>query len=735
MSRRAELILKVALPVPLRRSFDYLIEEQQLTAQPLPGVRVRVPFGRTRNYTGIVLGVAHSSELPRERLKKVISIIDPQPLFDNTLLRLLEWASDYYQHPVGEVLFNALPAALRRGQPLTDKTRLVWQLTHAGRLMNSTDFQRAPAQARLLDMMQTWPSDDLQSELKQSPWRGPLQALLKKGVVQRTPVVTAPLPRTIITSHLTLNTEQQQAAASVIAHLDQAQRYLLYGVTGSGKTEVYMEVIRGVLAAGRQALILVPEIGLTPQIVQRLQQGIDCHLVMLHSALSDSERLRAWNDARDGSASIILGTRSAVWVPMKNPGVLIIDEEHDLSFKQQDGFRYSARDVAIMRSKLHKVPIILGTATPSMETTYNADTGKFISLTLSSRTGGAQHPVIGIVDIRAKQMHGALSPELVAAITGELHSQRQVLLFLNQRGFSPVIMCHACGWLAKCPRCDTRMIYHKRRHVYVCHRCDKQEQPATACPDCGSQELIQIGHGTERLAETLAELFPTARILRIDRDSTRRKDSMKKMLEQIQEGNADILIGTQMLAKGHHFPKLTLVGIIDSDRGLFSTDFRASERMAQLFIQVSGRAGREDLPGKVLIQTHCPQHPLIQAMINFDYREFARIIMHERREAGLPPYSYLALLRAEDYRGAAVERFLSEAKELLPVDSTGLEVFGPMPAILEKHAGRLRYQLLIQTTDRRLLQRTMEPWSKALENLPSAKRVRWSLDVDPQELV
>ena len=370
-----------------------------------------------------------------------------------------------------------------------------------------------------------------------------------------------------------------------------------------------------------------------------------------------------------------------------------------------------------------------------MESIQNVHSGKFISLTLANRTGNSRHPAISIIDLRNKQMFGAISAGLVEAIATELGNRQQVLLFLNQRGFSPVILCHACGWMAKCPRCDTRMIYHKHINAYTCHRCNSQSRPVSECPDCGGKELLPVGHGTERLADTLVELFPTARVLRIDRDSTRRKGAMQQMLEQINTGDADILIGTQMLAKGHHFPKLTLVGIIDSDRGLFSTDFRASERLAQLFIQVSGRAGREDLPGKVIIQTHYPLHPLILSMIDYDYHEFAKIILRERQQANLPPFSYLTLLRAEDYQGPAVERFLTEAKNCLISTNAGLEILGPMPAIVEKQAGRFRYQLLIQSNDRNLMQRTLEPWGKSLENLKSAKTVRWSFDVDPQELV
>ena len=729
-----QLILKIALPVPLRRCFDYLVHEHMLDQPPQPGLRVKVPFGKAKTLTGMVLDTAHGSELPPDKLKYVSSFIDAVPLFDSIHLQLLEWAAGYYHHPVGEVLLGTLPVTLKTGKPAKKVAAYCWQLTETGRLTDPGDLRRAPKQARLLQLLSTLPAEQLQQQLQQREWRAALNALAKKDMVHRTEYVPLEFSREQPQKRISLNQAQRQAADTVCGTLDAAQRYLLYGVTGSGKTEVYIEIIRKVIAAGRQALVLVPEIGLTPQFVDRIRNSINTRLAVMHSSLADGERLQSWLDARDGRASVILGTRSAIWTPLKNPGLFIIDEEHDLSYKQHEGFRYSARDIAIMRAKLSGVPIVLGSATPSMESLQNVENGKFTLLTLAGRTGDAGHPSIRLIDMRNRQMVGALSGEMVNAVSSELQKKHQVLLFLNQRGFSPVIMCHACGWIAKCDRCDRHMIYHKQQNKFSCHHCNSQSRLASKCPDCGGNELLQIGHGTERLAETLSEQFPEARILRIDRDSTRRKGAMKKMIDMINAGDADILIGTQMLAKGHHFPKLTLVGIIDSDRGLFSADFRAGERMAQLFIQVSGRAGREGEKGTVLIQTHYPRHPLIQSMADCDYTEFSKLILQERRETNLPPYSYLAMLRVEDYQLANIEHFLADARELLATTGEGLEIHGPMPAILEKKAGRLRYQLVIQSNNRGLLQHTLEPWSRALEALGSAAKVRWSLDVDPQEM-
>ena len=728
------LVLRIALPVPLRRCFDYLVDQSTLDFPLQPGLRVKVPFGKSRSITGILLGSAQHSELPAGKLKYISGFIDREPLYDPVHGQLLDWAAGYYHHPIGDVLLGTLPVPLKAGKPAIKKIAYTWQLTQNGRQLDPDELRRAPRQAQLLRLLQTAPAGELGYQLKQPGWRTALTALAQKGLISKTEFITPESRPATNTKRITLNGAQQLATASVCDSLDAGKSFLLYGVTGSGKTEVYIEIIRKVIAAGRQALVLVPEIGLTPQLVDRIQNSIDTRLAVLHSSLSDGERLQSWIEARDGQAPVVLGTRSAIWTPLKNPGVFIIDEEHDLSYKQQEGFRYSARDVAIMRSKLTGVPVVLGSATPSMESLRNADNGKSTLLTLSSRTGAAEHPAIRLIDIRARQMVGALSRELVEAVTDELQHKRQVLLFLNQRGFSPVIMCHACGWIAKCSRCDRRMIYHKHLNKYSCHHCNSQSRLESRCPECGGEELLQIGHGTERLAETLTELFPQARILRIDRDSTRRKGSMKKMIDMINAGDADILIGTQMLAKGHHFPKLTLVGIIDSDRGLFSADFRASERMAQLFLQVSGRAGREDQKGTVIIQTHYPHHPLIQSMVDCDYNEFSKLILEDRREANLPPYSYLAMLRVEDYQLDNIEAFMADAGNLLAEADPGLEVLGPMPAILEKKAGRLRYQLVIQSNNRGLLQRTLEPWSRSLESLASAGKVRWSLDVDPQEM-
>ncbi|MBI4006231.1 MAG: primosomal protein N', partial [Gammaproteobacteria bacterium] len=499
---------------------------------------------------------------------------------------------------------------------------------------------------------------------------------------------------------------------------------------------VYIQCIKHIITMGKQALILLPEIGLTPQFIERFERQLNVDIAVLHSALQDRERLHAWLRARDGRALVVLGTRSAIWTPFQQLGIIIVDEEHDLSYKQKDGFRYSARDLAMIRSQQENIPVVLGSATPSMESLQNAVKGRYKELKLGRRAGGARLPRINILDIRASKMHGAVSQTLLESIQYCIEKNQQALLFLNRRGYAPVIMCHDCGWVFKCSRCNIQMTYHKHNNKLCCHHCGHVEKLINNCHECNSHKIIEIGHGTQRLAETLEKILPSAHLIRIDRDSTRRKGAMQSMLNDIHSGGVDILIGTQMLAKGHHFPRVTLVGIIDADRGLYSADYRASERMAQLILQVSGRAGRAENPGTVIIQTHHPEHPLLTTLIEHGYAKFAELVLRERKEALLPPFSYHALLRAEAHDMQLSRKFLTDAKSRLPAtNKLQMEIFGPIASPIEKRAGRYRMQLLLQSTDRSRLRQILEPWVKILEQIPSARKVRWSLDVDPQDML
>jgi primosomal protein N' (replication factor Y) (superfamily II helicase) len=729
-------ILNIALPVPLRRSFDYKAGDIPLE-NLRPGMRILVPFGKHQQRAGILTGISNKTDISPGKIKNILSIIDSQPILSKSDLKLLQWTADYYHHPIGEVIFNTLPAILKQGKPAALKKRYHWSLSEKGRNIDPAMLTRAPKQMALHSLMlsqqQGLSATEIETHLLHS--RAPLQALHEKGLVEKSESTDATNFLAIDKADVKLNSEQKQASKQVIKSLGSSQAFLLDGVTGSGKTEVYIDIMQAVVAQGKQVLILSPEIGLTPQLVNRITSRIQARIVVLHSGLSDTERLQAWLEARNGDAAIVIGTRSAIWTPLKRPGLFIVDEEHDLSYKQQEGLRYSARDIAVMRGNLSRTPVLLGSATPSMESLRNIELQKFQLLRLNKRAGKAETPLVKIIDLRNRAMQGAVSQTLLKAIEKELSNSKQVMLFLNRRGYSPTIMCHHCGWIADCERCDMHMTYHKQRNCLSCHHCDRQHPLPDVCTDCGAAQLLELGHGTERLTETLTECFPEARILRIDRDSTRRKGSMETMINSINDGKADILIGTQMLAKGHHFPKLTLVGIIDADGGLCSTDFRASERMAQLFVQVSGRAGREKTAGTVIVQTHFPDHPLLNSLIKDGYREFTRVLLHEREQTNLPPYSYLALLRSESHQHSEAREFLHKAAALLKDQGRHLEIYGPIPAPMEKRAGKSRMQLLVLSNKRSTLRQALQSWSALIEKLPAAKKVRWSLDIDPQDMM
>ncbi|MFZ5588112.1 MAG: primosomal protein N' [Pseudomonadota bacterium] len=663
-------MLRVAVPSPLRQTFDYLPPKDCVRTALIPGTRLRVPFGRTQT-VGVLVELSTTSQVARARLKPALAALDDAALLPAELLALMQWAGAYYHHPLGEVILGALPPPLRQGKP--------------------PQAVRAP----------------------------------RKTTEIETAVSIAPPP---------LNADQQRAVAALSAALDAAQPFLLDGVTGSGKTEVYLSVIEQALARGAQALVLVPEIGLTPQLVQRFRERFSAPLAVMHSSLSDGERLRAWLAARDGTASIVLGTRSAVFAPLARPGVFIVDEEHDLSFKQQDGFRYHARDVAVMRARRANVPIILGSATPSLESLYNVQQGRYRRLVLASRAGASRAPVMRVLDVRRQTLDGGLSPMLLQGVARHLGEGGQALLFLNRRGYAPMLICHECGWVASCARCDARLVFYQTQRRLRCHHCAAERAADAQCPACGCVDLRTVGQGTERVEQHLARHFPHAGIVRIDRDSTRRKGSMQAMLDDVHAGRSQILIGTQMLAKGHHLPNVTLAAILDADQGLFGVDFRAAERMAQLIVQVAGRAGRAGKPGEVLIQTHHPDHPLLRTLITQGYGAFAATALEERALSELPPYSYLALLRAEAVKAEAPLDFLRAAHAQAPA-AHAVQLFGPVAAPMERRAGRYRAQLLVQAPQRAALHRFLTAWLPELEALKLARKVRWSLDVDPMEMI
>lgn len=726
-------ILQVAIPTHVAQIFDYLLPSGEKESLLSPGIRVRVPFGKNQTYIGIVVGITHQSLCPPEKLKPIIEILDDQPILSEELLKLLQWASCYYHYPIGEVIATALPTLLNKGTPASVQTLTQqgqWILTEIGQGIEPENLPKSQhRQALLLSLFQKHLAGLSEHHMVShlSNPRPTLRALQKKGWI-------IPLQSSVAEMPLLLNAAQEQTVQQVCQHLGQFYPCLLDGVTGSGKTEVYLQIIQKVIDQGHQALILVPEINLTPQMVNRFKQRFTVPIALFHSRLNDQERLEAWLYARDGKVPIVIGTRSAVWTPLKHPGIFIVDEEHDASYKQQESFRYSARDVAVVRAQRAQVPILLGSATPSLDSLYNVASKRYHHLVLSERAGMAVHPTFHIVDLRFQPSRGSLSPQLKKAITQRLANKQQILLFLNRRGYAPILMCYQCGWVAFCEHCDAHLTYHETSKELLCHHCGTTRSLDLHCPKCQHPKVYLVGLGTERVEEHLQKQFSEAKIVRIDSDSTRSRHAMHTLLERIHEGEADILVGTQMLAKGHHFPKVTLVGIINIDGGLYGMDFRATERMAQLLVQVAGRAGRAEEPGEVIIQTHHPHHPLLTRLIRHGYSIFAQAALEERQQAALPPYTRLALLRAEALDAQHAKDFLLLAKSTAQqFNYEAVTLWGPVFAPMKKRMGWYRAQLLLQSPQRESLHQLLSQWLSTLP--PSSNKIRWSLDIDPQDLL
>jgi primosomal protein N' (replication factor Y) (superfamily II helicase) len=723
-------IFQVALDTPLDKVFDYLAPDMLDVAV---GMRVQVPFGRgNRSRVGVVVGISTHSDFALEKLKPIQAVLDDCPLFGDAMLDLLRWAAHYYHYPLGQVIATALPTLLNQGRAANLPGVTVWRATATDCALEN--LKRAPAQQRVLEFLRAHPPSMAESDLRiHLPGaHRVLKELQKKALIESfTEIPPCPVPNTAQIAPPDLNADQEAAVAQV--EYGRFQVYLLHGITGSGKTEVYLRLIARVLEQGRQALVLVPEINLTPQMLARFEARFRAPMAVLHSQLSDSERLLAWLRARNGEATIVIGTRSAVWTPLARPGLIVVDEEHDLSYKQASGFHYSGRDIAIRRAQLNQVPIVLGSATPALESLYNARQERYRYLTLKQRAGEAKPPRIRIIDMRNQYARANLSNLLRQEIRACLDAGQQVLLFIGRRGYAPTLMCQSCGWVADCRHCSAHLSLHRRDGRLHCHHCGATQAPPLVCPACAGTELNLLGHGSERIEEKLSEYFPQARIMRIDSDSTRRKHAIHEMLEQIHAGAADILVGTHMLTKGHDFPNVTLAGVITLDSGLFSSDFRAPERTMQLLIQVAGRAGRAQAAGQVLLQTWHPQHPLLLQILNEGYLACAETLLEERRLAALPPFSYLALLRAEARQEKTLNQFLHAAAQALhDLHLPELQVWGPVAAPLERKADHFRGQLLLQSPRRDILHHALDHWLPGLPQL--APSLRWSLDIDPLDL-
>ena len=725
-------ILQIALDVPLDRLFDYLDGGFDVQI----GQRVVVPFG-ARKVVGVVVGISDKSEFAIEKLKAITQVFDGEPPLDAETFGLLRFCADYYQYPFGQALLASLPTRLRQIEPAVSRKQFLYTFTPEGLQANIDEIPaRQAVQRKIFTALQQGALTESALKEISASWRPAIEAFRAKGWVLAEQVLAGfkssnePVPPPL------LNEEQTFAVNQVIESANAFKPFLLHGITGSGKTEVYMQILQQILSEpDSQALVLVPEINLTPQLEARFRNRLPHFpLVSLHSNLSESERLQNWRLAQSGQARIIIGTRLAVFTPIPNLKVVLVDEEHDGSYKQQDSMRYHARDVAMVRAQRNKVPIVMGSATPALETWQNAQTGKYTLLSLNNRAvAQSVLPNIRCLDTTKLESTNGLTPVLVNAMRERLEKGEQSLLFINRRGYSPVLLCSACHWIAPCMRCSSRLVVHLKQGRLRCHHCGHEQKMVRQCPSCGNADLHPTGHGTQRLEETLKQLFPTARIQRVDRDSTSRKDALNDILTAVHANEVDILIGTQMLAKGHDFPNLTLVGVIDTDSALFSPDFRAAERLFAQLMQVSGRAGRAEKAGEVLIQTAFPNHHLFNALRSQDYPAYAQTLLQEREMVQFPPFCYLALLRAESNNYRDVEAFLNFAFELARSLSQQVLTYDPMRAQMEKLKGMERGQILMQATQRGALQKLLASLTPQLRASKLAAKVRWSVDVDPME--
>ena len=727
---------RIALPVPLHRYFDYILPASM---KVVAGARVLVPFG-TQKRVGVVVDVVEQTDVPEEQLKPVLACLDDTSLFSPESWQFLSWAANYYYAPLGEVLSQALPVKLRQGESAVEKQKIFWKPTALGEqalaqgLLKRSKKQLEALQASKEGMEKgnnpfgsgIWSAlkaKEYITEVAQEPeiqtWQ---QQLVDKPIVNKA-------------DRLTLN-KQQALVFSQLKFTQGFVAWLLDGVTGSGKTEIYLQFIEEILNQGKQVLVLVPEIGLTPQTVSRFQARFNVVIDVLHSNLNDTQRLHVWQRARSGQSAVIIGTRSALFTQFADLGAIIIDEEHDASFKQQDGWRYHARDLAVVYAKQLNIPVLMGSATPCLESLNNVQQGKYQRLCLSEKANQSTALQQLVIDLKHQSMRSGLSDTLLKRMQAHLEKGNQVLLFLNRRGFAPVLLCHECGWMAECRHCDKPYTYHQQHNVLRCHHCSAQKPIPRQCGNCGSTQLITTGLGTEQLENTLKAIFPNYGIARIDRDTTARKGKLEGYLADIQQGKSQILIGTQMLAKGHHFPNVTLVALVNVDSALFSLDFRAEERLAQLYMQVAGRAGRGAQQGEVLLQTHYPEHPLLQSLLQQGYNQFALNALALRKAMGLPPFSSQALFKAQSCHSEDAEHLLAKFSEYLQQVKRDiapeLQILGPMPAPFSKKAGQYRWQLLLQHPSRAALHQVLTAFGR--DQGDQTTKVRWILDVDPLDL-
>ena len=731
----SEDLVEVLVPIPLMEKFSYLPPKNN-TSSLKQGSRVLIPFGR-RTLVGVIWGFVKKDPFDKRKYKYIKDVLDESPLLDANSISLAEWSSRYYHYPLGEIITYFFPPSIRKGKDAKFRESKYLELTSKGSFLQATDLSRAPSQQKLIELLKEKTEISLKSAQAFGISAAVINGLVEKGFIARFSRELSPYKKfenNNLLSSKELNPEQSEAVNAINGAQNKNITFLLDGITGSGKTEVYLQAIQEVIRQGRQALILIPEIGLAPQAEERFREYFGDRVMSFHSAKNDREKVDAWLGASRGLVDIIIGTRSSVFLPMKNLGIIVVDEEHDLSFKQMDKFRYSARDMALYRAKLEKVPVVLASATPSLETLKNAEEDKYKVLKLSKRATGASLPSFQAVDLRGKELFEGLSKELLEATQTELAQGNQVLIFLNRRGYAPSMICKVCGWISNCERCDALMTVHKNPLKLHCHHCEAQKPYPNKCQSCDSNDFLTYGFGTEKIEEFLQNYFPDIKTLRIDSDSTRKKETLNEYFSEIREGKPMILLGTQLLAKGHHFPDVTLVGIIDADSGLFSADFRGSERVAQLMTQVSGRAGRDKKPGRVILQSYCPDHPQIEEIITGSYDKFAKKLLGERKSLKIPPFSFQAKIFAESPKSLISRDFILNLLNQSKIDEKirmNVRVIGPLPSVMEKKSGVYRWELSIFSKSRSNLHKYLDVMQSRLYDPKLSKQVRWSIDVDP----
>ena len=731
----AEELVDVLVPIPLLEKFSYLPPKN--SKYPIKqGSRVLIPFGN-RTLVGVIWGKRLQGSTDKRKYKRIKEVLDAIPLLSSNAMNLAEWSSRYYHYPLGEIITYFFPPSLRKGNEASFRQSKYIEITSKGEFINEDLLSNAPVQRKLITILKEKKEISLKSLTAFEIGPSAVSGLEDKGYIRRFSRELSPYKKLESKQQSKphkLNEQQSLAVAAINKGQNKNATFLIDGITGSGKTEVYLQAVQEIVAQGKQALILIPEIGLAPQAEERFRDYFGDRVMSFHSAKNDREKVDAWLGASKGLIDVIIGTRSSVFLPMKDLGIIVVDEEHDLSFKQMDKFRYSARDMALYRAKLEKVPVVLASATPSLESLKNVDEGKYELLKLSKRATGAKLPSFSAIDLRGKLLNEGISSDLIEATESELTQGNQVLIFLNRRGYASSLICKTCGWISNCDRCDALMTVHKNPLKLHCHHCESQKNYPEQCVSCGSDDFLTYGYGTERIEEFLRKSFPEYKILRIDSDSTRKKDSMDNYLDEIKKGEPMILLGTQLLAKGHHFPNVTLVGILDADSGLFSADFRGSERVAQLMTQVSGRAGRDKKPGRVVLQSYCPDHPQIEEIISGSYEKFAKKLLEDRKASKVPPFAFQAKLYAESPKSLVSRDFIRGLLKKTPLSENlrkDIRMVGPLPALMEKKSGVYRWELSIFSKSRSNLHKSLDILQSKLYDPKTTKQVRWSIDVDP----